>query len=74
MDIALLPATGLLSRIRDGELTAAELLDAQLERVEAYDGDLQIVGPRLEDRTPLRSAERELGGYVEPWALVGRGA
>ena len=43
MDIALLPATELISRIRDGELSSEELLDAQLARIESYNGDLNAV-------------------------------
>jgi amidase len=43
MDIALLPATELLDRLRDGELGSLELLDAQLARIERHDGDLNAV-------------------------------
>ena len=63
-----------------GLVTIADLPATAVPTTRLVDGmpvGLQAVGPRLEDRTPLRLAqlaERELGGYVEPRALVTEGA
>jgi amidase len=43
MDPTLLPATELLARIRDRELGSLELLDAQLARIDAHNGDINAV-------------------------------
>jgi amidase len=63
-----------------GLITIADLPATAIPTGRLVDGmpvGFQAVGPGLEDRTPLRFAqlaERELGGYVEPRALVAEGA
>jgi amidase len=63
-----------------GIVTIADLPATAVPTGRLVDGmpvGFQAVGPRLEDRTPLRFAqlaERELGGFAEPRALAAREA
>jgi Asp-tRNA(Asn)/Glu-tRNA(Gln) amidotransferase A subunit family amidase len=71
-------ATEMLSLLRAKRIGAVELLKLHLERFDKYNPALnvdglpmgvQVIGPYMEDRTPLRFAqlvERELGGFKAP--------
>jgi amidase len=68
-DLLFKPALELARMVRDGEVTAAELVDASLDRIEAVDGEINAF--TTVDADGARSAAAEIGaGDERPFAGV----
>src|SRR5215216_951462 len=68
-DLMFTPAGDLASRVRGGELSSRELVQASLDRIDALDGDLNAF-VEVDDERALAAADEIQPGDVRPFAGV----
>jgi len=68
-DLMFTPAMDLASRVRGGELSSRELVQASLDRIDALDGDLNAF-VEVDDERALAAADAVQPGDMRPFAGV----